>query len=96
MVAASVTADPDGARSTVAESFGVASSLPSYRAVLDRGGVTGVEDTLAAGDEDAVARALDDMFAVGATDIVVMPVGKAGDEERTLAVLGELARARAD
>jgi alkanesulfonate monooxygenase SsuD/methylene tetrahydromethanopterin reductase-like flavin-dependent oxidoreductase (luciferase family) len=49
---ASVTADPDATRRMIAEQFGFASQLPGYQAVLERQGLSGVEDTVVTGDED--------------------------------------------
>jgi 5,10-methylenetetrahydromethanopterin reductase len=78
-VTVSVTADPDGARELVARDFAPAGDLPAYRAILDRGGLSGPADTLVAGDEAAVLRELRWFRDAGTTDLVVVPVGPEPD-----------------
>ncbi|MFO7280702.1 MAG: TIGR03564 family F420-dependent LLM class oxidoreductase [Thermoanaerobacterales bacterium] len=87
-----LTDDPDAARAWVADRFGAANDLPSYRAVLDREGVAGVEDVVVAGPEGAVRRAVDRLAGAGATELVAVPVGPPDQVERTLALLGDIAR----
>ncbi|OHV33891.1 MULTISPECIES: TIGR03564 family F420-dependent LLM class oxidoreductase [Pseudofrankia] len=89
-VVASVTADPDATRRWVAEQVGFASQFPGYRAVLERQGRSGVEETVIAGDEDAVARALGEFAAAGVTELVVGPVGDEREWTRTLELLAAL------
>lgn len=88
-----LTDDPDAARAWVADRFGAANDLPSYRAVLDREGVAGVEDVVVAGPEGAVRRAVDRLADAGATELVAVPVGPPDQVERTLALLGDIAGA---
>ncbi|WP_245645456.1 TIGR03564 family F420-dependent LLM class oxidoreductase [Pseudonocardia acaciae] len=52
---AGVTARPEELRGELAARLGAAGEQPSYRALLDRQGTPGVADTIAVGDEDAVA-----------------------------------------
>lgn len=92
MVSVAVTDDPDATRRLVAERFGIAGGLPAYRAVLDREGVEGPEDTVVAGDEAAVERGLQAIVDAGATELIVVPVGEPEQERRTTAFLGDLAR----
>ncbi|MEQ7005203.1 TIGR03564 family F420-dependent LLM class oxidoreductase [Actinopolymorpha sp. B17G11] len=86
-----VTADPDGARRWVNETFGRAGELPSYRAVLDREGLAGPGGAVVAGDETAVERGLRRFADAGATEILVIPVGTAQEKTRTVQTLGSLA-----
>jgi F420-dependent oxidoreductase-like protein len=92
-VNACVTADPDAARGDVAERLGIAAGLPSYRGSLDRQGLDGIEDTIVAGDESVVARAVRDYAEAGATELIVFPSGPPSDRARTIAVFAQLASA---
>src|SRR5882757_3798010 len=67
-VCVAVTSDPEGARKWVQDRYGLASSMPAYRAIMDRGGIAGVEDTVVAGDEEEVARRLQRFADAGATE----------------------------
>ena len=89
-VCIAVTADPDGARTWVAERFGAADDLPSYRAMLDREGVRSATDLLVAGDEATVERGLRRLADAGVTEFIAAPVGDAAQVGRTLAFLGGL------
>ncbi|MBL7500639.1 TIGR03564 family F420-dependent LLM class oxidoreductase [Frankia sp. CNm7] len=89
-VVASVTADPDATRRWVAEQVGFAAQFPGYRAVLERQGRSGVEETVVAGDEETVARAVAEYAAAGVTELVVGPVGDERAWARTLELLASL------
>ncbi|MFI6795389.1 LLM class F420-dependent oxidoreductase [Streptosporangium canum] len=89
-VLASVTADPDGARRQVDEQVGFAARFPSYRALLDRQGMSGVHETVVAGDETAVARAFRQYAEAGATELLVSPLGGEREQARTLELLASL------
>jgi 5,10-methylenetetrahydromethanopterin reductase len=86
-----VTADPEGARERAAASFGFYNNLPSYRAMLDREGVSGPADVAVVGDEELVAAQLTSMTEVGATAFVLPVFGSREERERTLTLLGSLA-----
>ncbi|SFO19950.1 LLM class F420-dependent oxidoreductase [Actinomadura madurae] len=86
-VVVAVTDDPDGARRTVAEQFGAVSQFPAYQAVLDRQGLSGVHETVIAGDEDTVARELRRFADAGATDLLIGPFG---DTSRVLRLAASL------
>jgi len=86
-----VTTDVDGARAWVAEKFGAADDLPSYRAMLDREGVRSATDLAVAGDEATVERGLRRLADAGVTEFIAAPVGDAEQVDRTLAFLGGLA-----
>ena len=91
-VAAVVTADVEGARRWVAERFGRAGELPSYRAVLDRQGIARAEDTVLIGDEAVMEKELRRYADAGATEFQLCPVGPEKDQARTIDLFGDLAR----
>ncbi|MFG2002996.1 TIGR03564 family F420-dependent LLM class oxidoreductase [Spirillospora sp. NPDC048911] len=90
-----VTADPDGRRGWVAENFGHAATLPSYRAIMERGNAAGPADTVIVGDEATVEREIARLAEAGATDLVAMPLpgGPPGEVRHTTEFLAALARA---
>ena len=73
-VLAGVTADPDGLRSRIAQDYEAVGSMPAYRAVLDRGGLRGPEDTLVVGSEEDLAREFVRFAEAGVTDLVLHAV----------------------
>ncbi|MFI7129337.1 LLM class F420-dependent oxidoreductase [Nonomuraea sp. NPDC050153] len=79
-----VTADPDGVRRQVAEQLGFAAGFASYRAMLDLQGLSGLHETIIAGDEDMVAKELARFAHAGATDLLISPIGDEHDQGRTL------------
>ncbi|MGW6278829.1 TIGR03564 family F420-dependent LLM class oxidoreductase [Kribbella sp. NPDC055071] len=79
-----LTDDPDGTREWIRQRFGAAGDMPSYRAVLDRGGKAGPEDTAVLGDESAVAREVQRYADAGATEFLFCPVGTAEEQARTI------------
>lgn len=87
-----VTNDVDDARRRIAAEFGVAASMPSYRAILDRSGADEVTDVVAVGDEAAVERELRRYADAGATDVIAMLFGGPAEQRRTLDVLKGIAR----
>jgi F420-dependent oxidoreductase-like protein len=90
-VIASLTTDPDGAREYVAATMGVAGELPSYRRSLDRAGFDGPGDTVLAGDEAELEKAVRAFADAGVTELQFCPVGPPVDRDRTIAFFGELA-----
>ncbi|KAA9150953.1 TIGR03564 family F420-dependent LLM class oxidoreductase [Amycolatopsis acidicola] len=70
-----VTHDPDAVHESVARQFGAAGELPAYRAMLDRGGLSGPADTVIAGDETLVLKEIQRFRDAGATDFIGTPVG---------------------
>ncbi|MFB4315580.1 TIGR03564 family F420-dependent LLM class oxidoreductase [Actinomadura sp. 21ATH] len=79
-----LTGDPDGARAALAERLGFAGDFPSYRTVLDRQGLSGVHETIIAGDERAVEAAIRRYASAGATDLLLSPMGGAEERDRVL------------
>ena len=69
----SVTDQVDPARSLAATQFAMYGTLPSYRAMLDREGFTGPEDTALIGDEATVWAQLDDLRDAGVDEFVAIP-----------------------
>jgi F420-dependent oxidoreductase-like protein len=91
-VIATLTADPDAARERVARDFGVAGELPSYRRSMERDGLAGPADTVLAGDEAELEKAVRRFANAGATELQLCPVGPPAEQERTIAFFGELTR----
>lgn len=79
-----LTDDPDQTREWIRSRFGAAGDMPSYRAVLDRGGKAGPEDTAVLGDDSAVAKEIQRFADAGATEVLLCPVGTEQEQERTI------------
>jgi F420-dependent oxidoreductase-like protein len=92
-VIATLTGDPDAAREHVARNFGMAGSLPSYRRSLDQAGFAGPEDTILAGNEAELEKAVRRFAEAGATELQLCPVGPPAEQARTIEFFGELASA---
>jgi F420-dependent oxidoreductase-like protein len=91
-----VTKRTDVARQTAATQFEIYGTLPSYRAMLDREGVTGPADVAMVGDAGEITRQLDLLAEIGVTDFLAVPFRVPGDDdalERTRSLLSERARA---
>ncbi|MFC5752639.1 LLM class F420-dependent oxidoreductase [Actinomadura rugatobispora] len=87
-----LTGDPDGARRSLAGELGFASDFPAYRAILDRQGLDGVQETIVAGDERAVTAAIRRFADAGTTDLLVSPRGDAAARARVIELAGSLRR----
>lgn len=85
-----VTSDLDAARQRAARIFELYGTLPSYRAMLDREGVSGPGDVAVVGDEDGVRDQLAALAAIGATDFVANVFGSSEERTRTWALLASL------
>ncbi|MGW2308505.1 LLM class F420-dependent oxidoreductase [Actinomadura luteofluorescens] len=72
-VIAALTNDPDAVRRDLADQLGAAADFPAYRAVLDRQGLSGVHETVIAGDERTITRELRRFADAGATDLLISP-----------------------
>ncbi|GAA5117074.1 TIGR03564 family F420-dependent LLM class oxidoreductase [Pseudonocardia adelaidensis] len=94
-VIATLTGDPDAARAHVAGAFGMAGDLPSYRRSLDQAGLAGPEDTILAGNEAQLEKAVRRFADAGATELQLCPVGPPAERARTVEFFGELASATA-
>ena len=82
-----VTSDPDAARERAARAFKVYGTLPSYRAMLDREGVSGPADVAVVADEDGVRDQVTRLASIGSTDFVANVFGSSEERTRTWALL---------
>ncbi|RDI49641.1 LLM class F420-dependent oxidoreductase [Nocardia mexicana] len=86
-----VTEDEAGVRRMLADKYGAAGQIASYRNAMDREGASGPEQTAILGDEASVERQIRRVFEAGATELVAMPVGSRAEQARTAELLGALA-----
>jgi 5,10-methylenetetrahydromethanopterin reductase len=86
-----VTDDVDGVRARAAEEFAIYGTLPSYRAMLDREGVTGPEEIALIGDEVTVADQIDELRRAGVDEFAAYPFGDEESVVRTRALLRKAA-----
>lgn len=85
------TDDVDATRALAAKSFAIYGKLPSYRAMLDREGLSGPEDFCIIGNEEMVAERLQASFDVGVDDVICSEFGVSDDDRaRTRACLAAL------
>jgi F420-dependent oxidoreductase-like protein len=87
-----VTDDVERALERAAASYAIYGTLPSYKALLDEGGLDGPAGVVIAGDEDEVARRIRALADVGATEFMAAPIGGRAERQATLRLLGALAR----
>ncbi|MEV5298030.1 hypothetical protein [Amycolatopsis methanolica] len=85
-----MTDDPDGIRAWVTRGYGIARTLPAYRAVLDREGVREIAEVVVAGNEGVVERELRRQLDAGATEFAAALVGSPAEQGRTLDLLRSL------
>jgi len=80
-----LTGDPAAARAAVDERMAMYAMLPSYRAMLDREGVSAPSEIAIVGDERSLDAALDELREIGISDFdaSLVPVDE-GCEARTL------------
>lgn len=64
-----LTDEPERARAYAAEKLALYGAMPSYRAMLDREGAEGPADICLIGDEAEVGEGLDQLAAIGVTDL---------------------------
>ena len=84
-----LTDKPDQARTLAGEIFAGYAKIPSYRAMLDKEGVNGLEDLAIVGDENTVRSELKRLESAGVTDLCAFPYElEAGDMDRTISFLG--------
>lgn len=79
-----VTNDHERVRNQIGERFGFAGSFASYGSMLERQGLSGVHETVIAGDEGTVEKAISRYADAGATEFLVSPVGDEQEQARTL------------
>jgi 5,10-methylenetetrahydromethanopterin reductase len=88
-----VTDNVDEVLERAASSYAIYGTLPSYKRLLDEGGVDGPAGVVIAGGEEEVAGRIRALADVGATEFLASPVGNRAVRRETLRVLGALARA---
>jgi alkanesulfonate monooxygenase SsuD/methylene tetrahydromethanopterin reductase-like flavin-dependent oxidoreductase (luciferase family) len=93
-IAAVVTDDVAEVRARLAERGAFYATIPSYRAVLEREGLTDPAALNVVGDEDTLAAAVARYRDAGATEIVLTQTAAGGEasRRRTWAAAGALAR----
>jgi len=77
-----LTSDADGAREFIAKTLQIYGMLPSYRAMLDKEGVTGPAELAIVGDEAALRSAIDRLRNIGVTDFCASVTARDADELR--------------
>ena len=89
-----VTSSGDEIRAAARERMSMYDQIPSYRKILDQGGVGHASELAVIGSEEAVAAEVQRYFDAGVTEVVVSQLGLASAEDRgrTWALLGELGR----
>jgi alkanesulfonate monooxygenase SsuD/methylene tetrahydromethanopterin reductase-like flavin-dependent oxidoreductase (luciferase family) len=90
-----VTDDVRAARRRAVVEYRRYQVLPSYRAMLDREGVTSPADVALIGDEATVAGRLRELDELGVTDFVADRFGSRVERERTRQLLKSLLRSEA-
>lgn len=78
-----VTPDEEAVRARFGAEFAMAGQVPEYRAMLDREGVDGPGDVLIVGDEESVAKSIDQIRDTGVTDLLTAPIGTTAEQRRT-------------
>jgi 5,10-methylenetetrahydromethanopterin reductase len=85
-----LTKNVDQAREMAKSIFAVYAQVPSYRAMLDREGVNGLEDLAIIGSEIELRAGIDRLASAGVTDLCVFPFEtEAGEIQRTIEFLGQ-------
>jgi F420-dependent oxidoreductase-like protein len=87
------TADAAGARERVGAAMGGAGQFASYRSLLDRQDMSGIGETVVAGDEGVIERAVRAYADAGATELVASLHGSDEEKARTLEILAALRQA---
>jgi 5,10-methylenetetrahydromethanopterin reductase len=90
-VAVCLTDDVRGAAARIDEQLAIYPTLPSYKAMLDREGVTTASGVSIIGSRDRIEDALGAHADAGVTEVLVAPSGSRDEVAATFALLGELA-----
>jgi len=85
-----VTDDVEGARARADEEFAIYGQLPSYRAMMDRGGVAGPGGLAVVGTAEQVQEQIVGVLEAGATSFVASEFGVGDDADATRAALQAL------
>ncbi len=87
-----LTSDPDAARARIAKQLVMYGQLPSYRAMLDKEGVSGPADIALAGDENYLRGEIGRLAGIGVTDLnVAISAADADEAQRTLEFVAGIA-----
>lgn len=86
-----LTNDVEAARERAQKEYGFYDNLPSYKAMLNKEGVSGPVELSVIGDEAHVAAAVQRARDAGADEFVVSPFGNADERARTRAFIASLA-----
>lgn len=87
-----ITDDVERALAQVDEWFAFHGDAPSYRAMMEREGAASARDIAIVGDEETLRRRVEELAAVGVTDVVLGEVVLPGDDgERTRQAVASLA-----
>jgi 5,10-methylenetetrahydromethanopterin reductase len=87
-----VTTDVEATREKIDQVTAIYPSLPSYKAMLEKEGVERPSQIAFVGDDDTVVSAIERLAAAGATDFVASIFGNRQEQDRTFALLSEMAR----
>jgi F420-dependent oxidoreductase-like protein len=82
-----VTNDVEAVRARIGTDFALAAQVPEYRAMFEREGVTGAQDVAIVGDEDSVAKQIDQLRDAGVTEFIAAPYGTREEQSRTTQML---------
>ena len=88
-----VTDDAASARERLGAAIDGYSSMPSYRAMLDREGVADAVDVAIIGSADEVGAALTSLSSRGATDVAAIPLGNPHEVGATWDLISAIAKA---
>jgi F420-dependent oxidoreductase-like protein len=85
-----VTNATDVVRERIRTEFPMAGRVPEYRAMLEREGAAGPEDVAIVGNEQSVARQIEQLGESGVTEFMAAPYGSVDEQRRTVEFLGGL------
>ena len=89
-----VTDDVKSGRELAAEKFAIYGEMPSYRAMLEREGLSGPEDYVLVGSEEQVRELIAAYEAAGVTDFGIQIAGEGETRARTMEFVRILAEER--
>jgi len=84
-----VTGEVDAARDRASELWALYGQLPSYRAVLDREGVSGPADVAIVGSESEVRGRVRQLAGIGVTEFCGSPFGSSEEIKASISALAE-------
>jgi len=87
-----VTSDVEAARTRAKRKVGFYAEMPSYRAMLDREGLSGAEQLVLIGSEDDVLDGIRRYEEAGVTDLYLCDLSSRADRERTRGLIQHAVR----